>query len=185
MQTKEEKALYDKEYRLKNKEKRKQKSLEYRIKKKENLAEYQKQYDIQNKEKVSERKRKYYKANKERILETCKNYRDNNPKEKSGLKGTGNYNITLAERHKEEWLNTQIYLYKLKMIDINGQVFFKYGLSKNLKYRLYGIPYDVEILDTQLFNKYDAVYKEKELLANINNYTPLIKFGGYTECFIL
>ena len=184
MTVKEKKAAYDKEYRLKNLEKIKLRALEYSNNRKDIKKEYQKNYDILNKEKVAERKRKYYKNNKSKILEACKKYRNNNPKEKSGLKGTGNYNITLAERHKDIWINTKIFLYKLKMTDINNQVFFKYGLTKNIRNRIYGIPYDVEVLELIELNKYDAVYKEKELLEKVISYTPLTKFGGHTECFI-
>lgn len=185
MTAKEKKAEYDKEYRLKNLEKIKIRTLEYRNNRKDINKEYQKNYDILNKEKVSERKKKYYKNNKSKILEICKKYRNNNPKEKSGLKGTGNYNITLAERHKDVWINTKIFLYKLKMTDINNQVFFKYGLTKNIKNRLYQIPYNVEILELIELNKYEGVYKEKKLLEQVTSYIPLTKFGGHTECFIL
>ena len=185
MTVKEKKAAYDKEYRLKNLEKIKLKSLEYRNDRKEITKEYQKNYDKLNKEKVSERKRNYYLKNKNKILETCKQYRNNNPKEKSGLKGTGNYNITLAERHKDSWIKIDIFLYKLKMIDTDNQIFYKYGLAKNIKTRLYYIPYEAEVLELTKLNKYEAIYKEKELLSNVNKYIPLIKFGGYTECFIL
>ena len=70
----------------------------------------------------------------------------------------------------------KLYIYK---------VFFKYGLTKNIRNRLYYIPYDVEILELIELNKYDAVYKERELLEKVTSYTPLTKFGGHTECFIL
>ena len=185
MQSKEEKALYDKEYRLKNLEKLKEQSLKYREENKEKLLEYSKCYEFENKEIIALKKKEYYLKNKEKILERCKKYRENNPKEKSGLKGTGNYNITLAERHKDIWINTNIFLYKLKMTDINNQIFFKYGLTKNIKNRLYYIPYDVEILELIELNKYDAVYKERELLEKVTSYIPSTKFGGHTECFIL
>ena len=185
MTVKEKKAEYDKEYRLKNLEKIKTRSLEYRNNRKDITKERWKNYEKLNKDTISEKKKLYYKNNKSKILETCKKYRDNNPKEKSGLKGTGNYNITLAERHRDIWINTKIFLYKLKMTDINNQVFFKYGLTKNIRNRLYYIPYDVEILELIELNKYDAVYKERELLEKVTSYTPLTKFGGHTECFIL
>lgn len=32
--------------------------------------------------------------------------------------------------------------------------------------------------------KYDAVYSEKEILKDKISYSPLIKFGGHTECFL-
>lgn len=169
MTAKEKKALYDKEYKEKNREKKRLQS---------------KKYYEDNKELLSLKKKDYYINNKKHILNRCSNYRENNPKEKTGLTGTGNYNITLAERYKEEWLNIPIFLYKLKTVDFNGKTFYKYGLTKNLKNRLYTIPYNMEVIELHEMNKYDAVYKEKELLEKVTKYKPLTKFGGYTECFI-
>jgi hypothetical protein len=33
-------------------------------------------------------------------------------------------------------------------------------------------------------SEYDAIYFEKDILNNKIRYSPLIKFGGHTECFI-
>ncbi len=181
---KEKKSEYDKEYQKINKNKISKIKSEYRNNNKNNLINYNKNYDKLNKEKISERKRLYYLNNKERIIKNSEKYRKENPKIKTNKKGTGNYNITLAERNKEEWLKTEIILYKFKMSEDDGKIFYKYGLTKNIKNRLYHIPYKVEILETFTLDKYTAVYKEKELLTNITSYTPNIKFGGYTECFI-
>ena len=150
----------------------------------EEKREYVKNHYYENKKSLLDKKREYYLKNKERILETCKKYRELNPKEKTGLKGTGNYNITLAERHKEEWLNEELYLYKLQITDIDGTIFYKCGLAKNMRNRLYHIPYEVDIIEAVKMTKYDAVYSEKDILKNKIKYSPLIKFGGHTECFI-
>lgn len=143
-----------------------------------------KEHYYKNKELLSEKKREYYLKNKERILEKCKDYRDNNPKEKTGKLGTGNYNITLAERHKEEWLKEELFLYKLKMTDTDGIVFYKCGLAKNMRNRLYHIPYEVDVIEAVKMTKYDAVYAERSILENTLRYRPLIKFGGHTECYV-
>lgn len=137
-----------------------------------------------NKSSLSEKKRKYYLINKDKILENCKKYRTNNPKEKSGNLGTGNYNITLAERHKEQWLKEELFLYRLKITDTDGTIFYKCGLAKNIRNRLYHIPYDVDVIEAVKMTKYDAIYSERDILKNKIKYSPLIKFGGHTECFI-
>ena len=76
-----------------------------------------------------------------------------------------------------------IYFYHLKLIEDDGFEFYKYGLTKDIKTRLKNIPYNAEVLELTMLNKYDAVYKEIELLNNVEKYIPQKTFGGYTECF--
>lgn len=184
MTSKEQKAEYDRLRRINNKEKLLKTAQKYREDNKEVIAQKQRlRYNL-NREKESERKREYYLKNKNLILTRCKQYREDNPKEKTGKNGTGNYNVTLAERHKEEWLKEELYLYKLQITDTDGTIFFKCGLAKNMRNRIYHIPYQVDIMEAVLMTKYDAVYAEREVLNNKLKYSPLIKFGGHTECFI-
>lgn len=68
----------------------------------ENNRKLVKKHYNNNKEILALKKREYYLINKQKILKLQKDYRKNNPKEKNGKLGTGNYNITLVERHKEE-----------------------------------------------------------------------------------
>lgn len=184
MTAKEKKAEYDRNRRLENRELVLSISKKYRDKNKDDLNSKAREKYLLNKESESQRKREYYLANKEKIIARCKEYRENNPKEKSGKVGTGNYNITLAERHKEEWLKEELFLYKLKITDTDGTVFYKCGLSKNMRNRLYHIPYDVDVIEAVRMTKYDAIYSERNMLENKIKYSPLIKFGGHTECFI-
>lgn len=144
----------------------------------------QKRYYEKNKERLKKEKLERYYKNKEKALATMKIYREKFIKPFTGKKGKGNYNITLAERNKTKWLKEYIFLYKLEIIDINNQKFYKYGLTKNIKNRLYQIPYDVKIVDIYKMNKYEAIYKERDLLKNEIKYKPLKKFGGHTECFL-
>ena len=203
MRTKEEIALYAKEWREKNKIKVKEASEIYREKNKEILKEKKRLYDKKRREeigdKLKEENLKYYYDNKDDILEKQRVYRELNKDEINSRKKEqrhlqrslnpidefikGTYNITLAERHKELWLKETLYFYHLKLVDDDGTVFYKYGLTKNLKSRLWQIPYKVEILENILLNKYEAIWKEYDSLKKVNRYTPQRIFGGYTECF--
>lgn len=143
-----------------------------------------KHYNL-NKDKIKAKKLEYYHKNRERSLQIMSEYRDKYVKPFRGRVGTGNYNITLAERHKEKWLKEKLFLYHFELKEIDGTVFYKYGLTKDLKQRLYQIPYDIKVLSCVEYSKYDAIYKEKELLKEVNSYIPLETFGGHTECFLL
>lgn len=175
---------------------------------KEVINERKKQWRLDNLEKVREKDRnrdrsksrkEYYENNKEILKEKRKLYRQNNrdkinkyqnkryKKSREGvekIKAPGAYNLTLAERNKELWLTENLYFYHLKLIEDNGFEFYKYGLTKDIKTRLKNIPYTAEILELTMLNKYDAVYKEIELLNNVEKYIPQKTFGGYNECFI-
>ena len=203
MRTKEEIALYAKEWREKNKIKVKEASEIYREKNKEILKEKKRLYDKKRREeigdKLKEENLKYYYDNRDDILEKHKIYRELNKDEINSRKKEqrhlqrsqnpidefikGTYNITLAERNKETWLKEELYFYHLKLIDDDGTIFYKYGLAKNVNSRLWKIPYKVEILETIFLNKYDAIWKEYNSLKEVNRYTPQRMFGGYTECF--
>ena len=61
--SKEEVAVYKKQYREQNKEK---------------IAEYRKKYYEENKEKLAEQNKKYYYENKEKLAEWQKEYREDN-----------------------------------------------------------------------------------------------------------
>ena len=203
MRTKEEIALYAKEWREKNKIKVKEASEIYREKNKEILKEKKRLYDKKRREeigdKLKEENLKYYYDNRDDILEKHKIYRELNKDEINSRKKEqrhlqrsqnpidefikGTYNITLAERNKETWLKEELYFYHLKLIDDDGTIFYKYGLAKNVNSRLWEIPYKVEILETIFLNKYDAIWKEYNSLKEVNRYTPQRMFGGYTECF--
>lgn len=153
-----------------------------------NLEEYKnkdKDYYLNNREKIKARKLESYYNNRDKNLENMRKYRETYIKPFTGNIGTGTYNITLAERYKEEWLSEKLTLYHLKFKDEDGTVFYKYGLTKNLNNRLYYIPYTPEIISTEELSKYDAIYKERELLKDIISYNPIINFGGHKECFIL
>ncbi len=175
---------------------------------KDRLNERKKQYRLDNLEEVREKdrnrdrsksKKEYCEKNKETLKEKRRLYRQNNrdkinkyqneryKKSREGverIKAPGAYNLTLAERNKELWLTEELYFYHLKLIEDNGFEFYKYGLTKDIKTRLKNIPYNAEVLELTMLNKYDAVYKEIELLNNVEKYIPQKTFGGYNECFV-
>lgn len=143
-----------------------------------------KEYYDKNKELLKEKRKLYTKNNRDKINE-CQNKRNRKAREGvERIKAPGVYNLTLAERNKELWLTETLYFYHLKLIEDNGFEFYKYGLTKDIKTRLKNIPYTAEILELTMLNKYDAIYKEIELLNNVEKYIPQKTFGGYNECFI-
>ena len=164
----------------------------------DNLEEFREKDRIRSRSRF-ESKKKYYEKNKDILNEKRRLYREKNKveinkyqneryqKSREGverIKGPGAYNITLAERHKELWLTETLYFYHLKLIEDDGFEFYKYGLTKDIKTRLKNIPYIAEVLELTILNKYDAVYKEIEVLNNVEKYIPQKIFGGYNECFI-
>ena len=175
---------------------------------KDRLNERKKQYRLDNLEEVREKdrnrdrsksKKEYCEKNKETLKEKRRLYRQNNrdkinkyqneryKKSREGverIKAPGAYNLTLAERNKELWLTEELYFYHLKLIEDDGFEFYKYGLTKDIKTRLKNIPYTAEIIELTMLNKYEAVYKELELLNNVEKYIPQKTFGGYNECFV-
>lgn len=167
-----------KQYRLDNLEKIREKD------KGRKTPESRKEYYEKNKEVLKEKRKLYRQNNRDKINE-CQNRRNRKAREGvERIKAPGAYNITLAERNKELWLTENLYFYHLKLIEEDGFEFYKYGLTKDIKTRLKNIPYTAEILELTMLNKYDAVYKEIELLNNVEKYIPQKTFGGYNECFI-
>lgn len=93
------------------------------------------------------------------------------------------YNITLAERNKESWINIPATVYK---IDLKSQreSFSKIGITKrSIKQRFNGrLPYEITKVNEIKVDLYEATYIEKILLEEYKQYVPKRKFGGHTEC---
>ena len=206
MRTKEEIALYAKEWREKNKDLLKIKNkLRYEENKEDRLLQNEK-YRQENLEKVKIKRNENYLNKRDLILAKQKQDRIDNPEKyklKDKLKSLkraekrkefllsnpqpiyrGSYNITLAERNKELLINQNIFVYHLEMKDLDGTIFYKYGLSIRVKQRLEKIPYKCKILKIIEVDKYEAIYIEDKLLSKETKYTPLKQFKGYTECFV-
>ena len=143
-----------------------------------------KEYQEKNKDILKEKRRLYRANNRDKINKYQNKRRRKSREGVERIKAPGAYNLTLAERNKELWLTENLYFYHLKLIEDDGFEFYKYGLTKNIKTRLKNIPYTAEILELTMLNKYNAVYKEIELLNNVEKYIPQKTFGGYNECFI-
>ena len=78
VQTKAEKAAYNKAYRLKNKEKLQKSRQEWYTKNREEYLEKQKIYNIKNKEKIQVRMAQYYQDNREDLLKKKNEYNSEN-----------------------------------------------------------------------------------------------------------
>lgn len=182
-----ERKLYNEKYHIENKEKIRKQRKEHRILNNEKINKIQKDkysnLTDKDKEKISEKRKLYYQKNKESIKKRCELYRKNN-RVNYGKKQSGSYNIKIAERNKEKWLLEELNVYKFKIIDIDETIFYKFGLTNNINNRIRQIPYNVELISFVKISKYDAVYLESFLLKNKTKYIPLIKFSGYTECYL-
>jgi hypothetical protein len=75
-------------------------------------------------------------------------------------------------------------IYKIKLYN-EGEIFYKIGISSNLKLRFKTIPYNIEIVELISTNTYDAYYIEQNYhnLLKEFKYEPKINFPGRTECF--
>ena len=180
---------YNKEYASKHKSEKSEYDRKRRLLNIDTLKEYQKNYREINREKLNIQNKEYYEKNKEEILRKSKEYREKlgdvyYQKRRVAIRNwTGGYNITLTERHKDEYLNQEMILYKIQLQEEDDTIFYKYGLTTNLKGRFRKIPYKVVLLETIVTNKYDAIYLEIEKLKSVKKYNPQIPFKGYTECF--
>ena len=185
--TKDEKAFYLKQYQLLNKERIAQQRRDYREANRDKINEIQNEryrnLSNDDKQNIILRSKEYYQNNKEEIKSKSQLWRQRTRKT-YGLKNPGSYNITNAERNIEKWNTEILIVYKFKMIDEDGTIFYKIGLTNNLKNRQRQLPYTVELLNSIILNKYDAVYLEYFLLKNVKKYIPLKTFKGYTECYI-
>ena len=82
--------------------------------------------------------------------------------------------------------DSEVFIYLIKCYN-KTEVFYKIGLSIQLKGRFSSIPYKIKVLATvkgtvsELY-RVEQYYKNKFKSLKIN-YVPKIKFGGYTECF--
>jgi len=73
--------------------------------------------------------------------------------------------------------------------DDQKEVFGKVGLTLDVKRRIWGIPYNVHVIDIKEGLITDLYKEEQEFFLKIKtarmHYSPKIKFGGYTECYKL
>jgi hypothetical protein len=81
-------------------------------------------------------------------------------------------------------------LYKLFVwSDDRKEVFGKVGLTLDVKRRIWGIPYNVKLIELKEGKISDLFKEEQNFFLEIRRlgleYLPKIKFGGYTECYKL
>ena len=69
------------------------------------------------------------------------------------------------------------------------EVFGKVGLTLDIKRRIWTIPYNVYVIDVKEGVIIDLYIYEQKFFSKIKSsqqqYSPKIKFGGYTECYKL
>ena len=69
------------------------------------------------------------------------------------------------------------------------EVFGKVGLTLDVKRRIWGIPYNVFVMNVDEGPINELYSREQDFFDKIKksgkSYIPKIKFGGYTECFML
>ncbi len=69
------------------------------------------------------------------------------------------------------------------------EVFGKVGLALDVKRRIWGIPYNVFVVNVKEGAIIDLFKEEQDFFSKIKlmqlQYSPKIKFGGYTECYKL
>ena len=101
------------------------------------------------------------------------------------------YNTTLAERNKEEFLQTPSGIYVMAMKGLGADSIYKVGVSNGVERRLGDLGRQIGHAPTLLYyapsNLYDSIIAEQGLHDALSefSYTSPIKFGGYTECFSL
>lgn len=165
----------------------------------ENSRKYTKRQFTDKSNEIHNNKYSYDKVNyinsKTKVTITCKEHGDFLLTPKKHIQGIGcnscvcfsRYNITVANRNKEEFKNKDAILYLVKVYN-KEENFYKVGITtRTLKKRLLEVSknykYNVEKLIYT--NLYDAIYLETKILnSNIEKYNPKIKFGGHTECFL-
>ena len=117
--TEEEKKIRNRiavaKYYQKGKDKKNKLAREKRANNPEEYKNKDKDYYLNNREKIKARKLESYYNKRDKNLENMRKYRETYIKPFTGNIGTGTYNITLAERYKEDWLNKKLTLYHLKL----------------------------------------------------------------------
>ena len=164
-----ERELARDKLRIRDPKKRSEEGKRYRENNHEMILSKQREFTEKNRDFINIRQRLYYKEK---------------TKDRVKLPQPGCYNKTLAERNIEKWINTPAIVYLFKLIDEDNTIFYKYGITTDLKKRVHNIGYEVEIIKSIELDLYEAIYLEKKMLENVIKYIPKIKFGGYTECFV-
>lgn len=106
---------------------------------------------------------------------------------KCGQKGS-TYNITKAERNKEDWIQIQTTLYFLEFKS-EFENYLKIGITneKDLRHSVLERVTKCEIVDSLILDidLYNAVIIEQTIIKENKDccHVPLNTFAGYTECF--
>ena len=106
-----------------------------------------------------------------------------------GQKGS-TYNITKAERNKEDWSKIQTVLYLIELKS-NEEHYLKIGISneKELRHSVLERVSKCKIVGSLLIDidLYNAVIIEQTTLKDMKDckYVPMHNYPGYTECFNL
>ncbi len=133
----------------------------------------------------------YFRAD-QKVIITCSIHGDFIQTPNSHLAGKGCYSCGW-EKHSGSYGSVvkynptlELYIYLIKCYKNNEQ-FYKIGLAKNVKQRLWDIPYKKEIIKTLKGNIKDLYPLEQSIrnLVKQFKYLPIINFAGKNECFII
>lgn len=104
---------------------------------------------------------------------------------------TNRWTVAALEKDLDFYKSQECSVYLLRL-ERNGETFHKIGISRDMKVRLSLLQkelpdYLIEVVCENRSNTYDSLVKEKQFHKRLRKfrYTPDIKFGGYTECFVL
>ncbi len=102
----------------------------------------------------------------------------------------GRWDVKALKKNINYHANKPCCTYLLK-IEHNGVIFYKLGITTDIKIRIRLILDElvdarIDILQESWSNTIECVILEKYLLSLVkdNRYKHLVRFGGYTECFI-
>lgn len=78
----------------------------------------------------------------------------------------------------------ELFMYKVRLYN-KEESFYKVGLSNNPEVRFRAFPYEVEVLSMIHGTLGKLFPMEQEIIKNLagKEYTPMIHFKGYSECF--
>jgi hypothetical protein len=98
----------------------------------------------------------------------------------------GGYSLAAFNRHpKLRDVEGTLYLVKLSN---DSESFYKIGITRQTIDQRFRYGYDdyrIEIIDTFVMSLFNAFEKEQEILSACETYTPIKRFGGWTECLQL
>lgn len=98
------------------------------------------------------------------------------------------FDINQSNKNKNEWVTIPAIVYIIHCTN-DEESFYKVGMTTvpiTKRFNCHrNMPYNFKVLKEIQTNKYEGTFIERSIQDNFKDhrYTPLIKFGGHTECF--